>query len=86
MIVFLWDACEPGRFHGVTDDETRARQAAEARLLDGRASTAQVEMAHAVLGITTLTSGYRRTGNGWQAQRGGARSGITWEPFAAAQD
>lgn len=37
MIVWLWDA---GSGRGVTDDQTRARQAAEALLRGGRADAA----------------------------------------------
>ena len=36
MLVYLWDATEPGRFRGVTDDADRARHAAEACLSSGR--------------------------------------------------
>jgi len=81
MIVWLWDAPGPtccGR--GVTDDEGRAREAAEACLRNGQASIARVEQAWAVLGIQTLTSGYERIGQGWQAVLQGG--GIAWEPFA----
>ena len=46
------------------------------------ANDARVEEARAVLGIQTLTSGYRHTGHGWQARRG-ARSTVTWVPFTA---
>lgn len=81
MIVWLWDttaaACE-GR--GVTDDETRAREAAEARMRSDQADSARVERALAVLGVETLTSGYERTGLGWAARR--HHDGrITWVPF-----
>jgi hypothetical protein len=80
MIVWLWDAAGPARTgHGVSSDEAAARLAAEACLLAGEATAARVEAAIAVLGTETLSSGYRRTGNGWQAQRG--RSGISWKPL-----
>jgi hypothetical protein len=86
MIVFLWDVTGPvRRVCGITDDQGRARQAAEACLRSGGAQDARVEEARVVLGIQTLTTGYRRTGHGWRA-RGGARSAITWVPFTTAQD
>jgi hypothetical protein len=86
VVVWLWDACGPiRRGCGITDDQGRARQAAEACLRSGHAHDARVEEARVVLGIQTLTTGYRRTGHGWRAQRG-ARSGITWVPFTTAQD
>lgn len=83
MILWLWDADGDGRRgRGVSDDEGRARQAAEAVLRSGQAHGATVEAAVAELGLATLTTGYRRTGQGWQALRG-ERGGITWEPLAA---
>lgn len=81
MIVWLWDACEPGQFRGVTDDETRAREAAEACLTSGQANAARVEKAFAVFGITTLADSYRRAGEGWRADRRNGR--VAWVPFAA---
>ncbi|WP_300603448.1 hypothetical protein [Trebonia sp.] len=80
MIVFLWDA---GNAHGVTDDESRARQAAGACLISGQATTARVERAVTVLGICTLTTCYQRTGDGWSARRRDGR--ITrWQKFDPA--
>lgn len=85
MIVWLWDA--GGAVHsgrGITDDEARARQAAEAWLRDGHADCARVEMALTVLGAATLTFGYERTGEGWAAT--GHRDGqVTWMPFTATR-
>jgi len=70
MIVWLWDARGPARSGlGVTDNDARARQAAEAWMRRGHASAARVEKALARLGIESLTSGYLRTGQGWAAQR-----------------
>ena len=82
MIVWLWDA---GSGHGVTDDETRARQAAEVLMRSGQADAARVEKAHLVTGIRALTSGYARTGHGWTAQprRGGL---IAWVPLPASPE
>jgi hypothetical protein len=85
VIVWLWDAggaVRSGR--GITDEEARARQAAEAWLRDGTADSARIEMALTVLGAATLTFGYERTGEGWVAA--GNRSGqITWTPLTATQ-
>jgi hypothetical protein len=82
MIVWLWAACGPARNGiGITDDEARARQAAETFLGTGQASSARVEMARAYLGVRTLTSGYERTGRGWTARRRDGR--VTWTPFTA---
>jgi hypothetical protein len=43
VIVWLWDATEPGGCRGITDDDTRARAAAETCIRDGSASSARVE-------------------------------------------
>jgi hypothetical protein len=81
MIVWLWDADGSGRRGlGVSDDQGRARQAAEACLRSGQADAARVEAAVVVDGTCTLTAGYQRTGQGRQAQRG-PRGGIRWEPL-----
>ena len=64
MIVWLWDA---GPARGVSDDDARARTAAEGFLRSGRASTALVEGAHLVTGIQSMYSGYQRLGRGWVA-------------------
>jgi hypothetical protein len=80
MIVWLWDVPGPTRCGcGISDDEGRAREAAEAYLQNGRAGAARVEEAWAILGIPTLTSGYERTGQGWRARLQGGR--ISWEPL-----
>jgi len=80
VIVWLWDA---GSGRGVTDDQARARQAAEMLIRTGRADAARVEKAHLVTGLSALTSGYMRTGHGWTAQlrRGGL---IQWVPLPAS--
>jgi hypothetical protein len=85
MIVYLWDTCDPARRgSGISDDQRQAQQAAETCLRSGQATTARVEAAFAVLGITTLESRYDRTGSGWHARRGD-RGLITWEPFTDAR-
>jgi hypothetical protein len=84
VIVWLWDATEPGRSHGITDNEARARAAAETCMRTGSASTARVEQARLRTGGFWLTSHYQRTGAGWSARQGS--SGITWIPLAPARD
>lgn len=79
-MVFLWDA---GSGRGVTDDEARARQAAEACLRSGRASTEQVEPAQLVTGFAALTSHYQCTGEGWRARTAEGR--VTWVVFSKPQ-
>ena len=76
MIVWLWEAGDPGRFHGVTDDETRARTAAETCIRDGHATTARVQQARLRIGGFWVTSHYQPTGDGWSARK--ASNGITW--------
>lgn len=80
MIVWLWDVPRPGRSGcGVSGDKDRAREAAEEFLRDG-AGDARVEAASFTDGTDALTSGYRRTGDGWQA-RPGPRGLIRWVPL-----
>lgn len=81
MIVWLWDADGPARTtRGVTGDEAAARRAAAACLRGGQAHSAAVEMARAMLGTESLTSGYARTGHGWTAKC--RRDGrISWTPL-----
>ena len=81
MIVFLWDVPVPGgTARGITDDDTRARQAAEAWLRAG-ADSARVERATLRHGGAWLTDGYQRTGSGWTARIRDGR--ITWARFSA---
>lgn len=68
MIVRLWDA---GSGHGVTDDQARARRAAEVLMRSGRADAARVEKALAVTGISALASGQAR----WRLVSQPARAG-----------
>jgi hypothetical protein len=81
MIVYLWDADGPAVCaQGVTDDEARAREAAEAYLVSGQANVARVEKAHLVTGISALNPGYTRIGRGWTARP--CRDGrIKWAPL-----
>ncbi len=84
MIVWLWDAAEPGHCRGITDDDARARAAAETCIRNGSASTARVEQARLMIGGFWLTSHYQRTGEGWSARQGSG--GITWMPLAPAPE
>jgi hypothetical protein len=80
MIVWLWDADGPtvsGR--GITDDEAKARKAAETYVRSGVAISARAEMAVANIGIHALTSGYERVGQGWTVRRYN-NGRIAWEP------
>lgn len=80
---------------GVSDDQARARQAAEAALrtvtrrtsdgVAGPAGTAYVERVYTALTAPALSLGYVRTGTGWRAQVGRAGR-VTWTPFTAASD
>jgi hypothetical protein len=81
VIVWLWDASSPGRnARGVTDDDARARQAAEAWMGRSHASGARVEKALIVLASATLSPAYERTGEGWAGEHRDGR--ITWTPFS----
>ncbi len=84
MIMFLWDACGAGQFRGVTDDKAKAQHAAEACITSGLACSARVEMARAVLGVHSLTTGYYRTGRGWAAEHRDGR--VTWVPFTESPE
>jgi len=85
VIVWLWDAAEPGHCHGITDDDTRAIAAAETCIRNGSARTARVEQARLMIGGFWLTSHYHRTGEGWSARQGSG-GGITWMPLAPAPE
>jgi len=64
VIVYLWEA---GSARGVTDDDARAREAAEEFLRSG-ADSAVIERAVTVMSINSLTSTYARVGQGWSAR------------------
>ncbi len=81
-MAWLWDA---GSTHGVTDDGSRAREAAGASMRDAGADTARVESAILVTGVRTLTMGYRRTGTGWLAFRDSSGH-IRWKPLSGAPE
>jgi hypothetical protein len=66
VVVWLW---ETGTVSGVCDDETRAKQAAQACM----SGYARVERARLMLG--GLTAHYERLGEGWEMRGSG------WIPF-----
>lgn len=83
--MYLWTA--PGRdtaafrrASGVSDDQSKARQAAELLLRTGQAATAYVECAYTAMAAVTLNSCYVRTGAGWCAQLSQAGQ-VVWTPF-----
>jgi hypothetical protein len=77
MSIWLWDA---GNGLGVTDNDMRAKQAAEACIASGQATAARVERAVFVLARGTLTYDYERTGEGWRTRN--RDSGIAWVRFS----
>jgi hypothetical protein len=86
--MYLWtasgrDAAASGSASGVSDDQGRARQAAELLLQTGQATTAWVECAYTAMTAATLNSCYVRTGAGWWAQLSQAGQ-VVWTPFASA--
>jgi hypothetical protein len=83
VIVYLWDSHGPGRFCGVTDDDARARSAAEECIASGQATAAQVELAQLVSGFAAMTAYYVRMGEGWRAQYRDGRT--TWVPLAPSE-
>jgi hypothetical protein len=66
---------------GVSDDDDRARHAAEAYLRAGQARLAYVEVAYTAIGAHTLNPVYMRTGEGWWAQPNAAGEAV-WVPFS----
>jgi len=79
MIVYLWDAHGPGgSAAGISGDETRAREAAEACLTTGCATSARVEAALLATSARTLQPRYERTGTAWQARP--VDGGFRWDP------
>lgn len=82
--MYLWTAAGHDiasfRAAGVSDDQARARNAAEALLRAGKAGTAYVECAYTAMATSTLSLCYVRTGIGWQARLGQAGR-VVWTPF-----
>jgi hypothetical protein len=81
MIVWLWDAGGSGQFRGVAGDDHAARRAAAQCITSGAAETATVEAASLMIGLSSLTDCYHRTGTGWTARRSGA--GVGWAALTA---
>jgi hypothetical protein len=86
VIVYLWTA--PGddtaAFHrasGVSDDQARARRAAEVLLRTGQAGVAYVDCVYTATEATTLSFCYVPTGRGWCA-RLGEDDQVIWTPYA----
>lgn len=80
--VWLWEASAPGECRGITGAEARARNAAEACLRSGQASTVRVEQACLVMN-GSMESEYQRTGAGWSARLSNGK--VTWRSLAAAK-
>lgn len=85
--MYIWTAPGTGtagflRATGVSDDQHRARAAAEAALRRGHASTAYVERVYTAVAAPALSLCYMRTGTGWQARLGKAGR-VEWTPFTA---
>jgi hypothetical protein len=80
MLLWLWDASNPGHYRGVTDSETSARRAAAACITRGLATAARVESARFAMNAG-LHASYQRTGNAWAARASGQR--IRWFPVSA---
>jgi len=85
--MYIWTAPGTGaagflRASGVSDDQHRARAAAEAALRTGHADTAYVERVYTAVAAPALSLCYIRTGTGWQARFGRAGR-VEWTPFTA---
>jgi hypothetical protein len=84
VIMYLWTASGHDiasfRAAGVSDDQARARNAAETLLRTGKAGTAYIECAYTAMATSTLSLCYVRTGTGWQASLGQAGR-VVWTPF-----
>lgn len=80
MLLWLWDTCGPGHCRGVTDDESKARRAAEACIARGLATAARVEPARFAMNAG-LHASYQRTGIAWAARVSG--QGVRWFPVPA---
>jgi hypothetical protein len=87
--MYIWTAPGGGaagirRATGVSDDQTRAREAAEAALRTGLARTACIERVYTAQAVPALSLCYARTGTGWRAQVGQA-GGVVWTPFTTTE-
>ena len=87
VIMYIWTALGTGsagfrRASGVSDDQHKAQEAAEAALLTGQAKSAYVERVYTAVAAPALSLCYVRTGTGWQARLGRADR-VEWKPFTA---
>jgi hypothetical protein len=85
VIMYIWTAPGTGtanfrRATGVSDDQQRAREAAEAALRTGQADTAYVERVYTAVATPSLSLCYVRTGTGWRARFGQAGR-VEWTPL-----
>jgi hypothetical protein len=82
---WTWDGtADGGAARGLSDDETRARDAAEAWLRANPGATAVLTRAHLADGATTLSAFWVRTGHPKQSRR--LHNGrITWVRVTARQ-
>jgi hypothetical protein len=85
--MYIWTAPGNGasgfrRATGVSDDHDKAREAAEAALRAGRASTAYIERVRTATATPALSFCYVRTGIGWWARLGQAGH-VVWTPYTA---
>jgi hypothetical protein len=69
---------------GISDDDGRARGAAEQCLRTGQAGLAFVEAARTVMSAHSLSPCYLRTGAGWWAAPG-LSGEVHWTKFAEAE-
>lgn len=86
--MYLWAA--PGndedaarKVSGVTDNASRARQAAEAVLRTGQAGSAYIECAYTTMASRNLSLCYVRTGTGWSGRLGKAGQ-VVWTPVSVS--
>jgi hypothetical protein len=87
VIMYIWTAPGTGaagflRATGVSDDQNRARAAAEAALRTSHADTAYLERVYTAVAAPALSLCYIRTGTGWKARLGHAGR-VEWTPFTA---
>lgn len=85
VIVYLWtapgaDTAASHRASGISDDQARARHAAEALLRTGQAGVAYVECAYTAIAAATLNFCYVPTGRVWCARLGEGGQ-ILWTPY-----
>jgi hypothetical protein len=86
VIVYLWTTVAretpvPYSSLGVSDNDERARTAAEQYLRSGQAEQAFVEAARTAMAVHSLTPCYLRTGLGWRATADPAGE-VTWAMYA----